>query len=111
MAISHIGVLTNIESTHSQRHTSPLKFYEYIGSGLKVLATDALTHKSLPYQDSVYFFDLNNFESFKNSISLAIDNITKNESLNYEKSTIDFRVKAIIKFISARPEGLEPSTP
>tara|TARA_B100001564_G_scaffold359314_1_gene380607 strand:+ start:94 stop:1221 length:1128 start_codon:yes stop_codon:yes gene_type:complete len=111
MAISHIGVLTNIESTHSQRHTSPLKFYEYIGSGLKVLATDALAHKSLPYQDSLYFFDLNNIDSFKNSINLAIENISKNEPLNYEKSTIDFRVKAIIKFISARPEGLEPSTP
>ena len=111
MGVSHIGILSNIESTHSQRHTSPLKYFEYIGSGLKVLATDSLVHKSLPFQNSIYFFSLKDSESFKNSINLAISNISNNDYIDFEKSTIDYRVKEIINLIFARPEGLEPSTP
>ncbi len=111
LAISHIGILTNIESTHSERHTSPLKYYEYIGSGLKVLATDAPTHRSLPYQNSLHFFNLHDIESFKTSIYSAIVNIQDNDDSNLEKSTIEYRVQEIIKLMTARPEGLEPSTP
>ena len=33
------------------------------------------------------------------------------ENINLQKLTIDYRTKQIIKLITARPEGLEPSTP
>ena len=111
LAISHLGLLTNVKSTHSQRHTSPLKYYEYLGSGLKVLATEAPAHRSLPYQNLLYFFDLENINSFEKAINLAIGEISKKENINFEKLTIDYRIKQIIKFMLARPEGLEPSTP
>ena len=111
LATSHLGILTNENSTHSQRHTSPLKFYEYLGSGLKVLATDAPAHRSLPYQNQLYYFNLEDINSFEMSINLAIDEIHKKYNINLQKLTIDYRAKQIIKLISARPEGLEPSTP
>ena len=111
LAISHLGLLTNVKSTHSQRHTSPLKYYEYLGSGLKVLATEAPAHRSLPYQNLLYFFDLENINSFEKAINLAIGEISKKENINFEKLTIDYRIKQIIEFMLARPEGLEPSTP
>ena len=111
LAISHLGLLTNVKSTHSQRHTSPLKYYEYLGSGLKVLATEAPAHRSLPYQNLLYFFDLEDINSFEKAINLAIGEISKKENINFEKLTIDYRIKQIIEFMLARPEGLEPSTP
>ena len=111
IAISHLGLLTNIKSTHSQRHTSPLKYFEYLGSGLKVLATEAPAHRSLPYQNLLYFFDLEDINSFEKAINLAIDEISKKEDINFEKLTIDYRIKKIIELMLARPEGLEPSTP
>ena len=111
LATSHIGILTNEKSTHSQRHTSPLKYFEYLGSGLKVLATDAPAHRSLPHQNQLYFFNLEDINSFKMSINLAIDEISKKDNINLQKLTIDYRTKQIIKLIFARPEGLEPSTP
>ena len=36
--------------------TSPLKYFEYIASGLKVVAIDNPTHRNLPYQDKIEFF-------------------------------------------------------
>ena len=111
LAISHLGLLTNVKSTHSQRHTSPLKYYEYLGSGLKVLATEAPAHRTLPYQNSLYFFDLEDMNSFEKAINLAIGEISKKDNNNLGKLTIDYRIKKIIEFMLARPEGLEPSTP
>ena len=111
LAISHLGLLTNVKSTHSQRHTSPLKYYEYLGSGLKVLATEAPAHRSLPYQNLLYFFDLEDINSFEKAINLAIGEISKKENINLQKLSIDYRIKQIIEFMLARPEGLEPSTP
>ena len=111
LAASHIGILTNEKSRHSQRHTSPLKYFEYLGSGLKVLATDAPAHRSLPHQNQLHFFNLEDINSFEMSINLAIDEILKKDNINLQKLTIDHRTKQIIKLIFARPEGLEPSTP
>tara|TARA_B100000900_G_scaffold10449_1_gene8582 strand:+ start:77 stop:1204 length:1128 start_codon:yes stop_codon:yes gene_type:complete len=111
LAISHLGLLTNVKSTHSQRHTSPLKYYEYLGSGLKVLATEAPAHRTLPHQNLLYFFDLEDINSFEKSINSAIGEISKKDNTNLEKLTIDYRIKKIIEFMLARPEGLEPSTP
>ena len=111
LAISHLGLLTNVKSTHSQRHTSPLKYYEYLGSGLKVLATEAPAHRSLPYQNLLYFFNLEDINSFEKAINSAIGEISKKDKTNIEKLTIDYRIKKIIEFMLARPEGFEPSTP
>lgn len=111
LAISHLGLLTNVKSTHSQRHTSPLKYYEYLGSGLKVLATESPAHRTLPYQNLVYFFDLEDINSFEKAINLAVSEISKKDNTNLGKLTIDYRIKKIIEFMLARPEGLEPSTP
>ena len=81
---SHVGILTNVDSTHAQRHTSPVKYYEYLGSGMNVIATDSLAHRELPFQSSIDYFDLENKESFLNALNTALkklnDNIQKDFS-------------------------------
>ena len=52
-----MGLLVNNDSIHATKFTSPLKFFEYVATGLKVIATDNKAHKLLPYQESINFFD------------------------------------------------------
>ena len=111
LASSHIGILTNVESDHSQRHTSPVKYYEYLGSGMNVVATNSLAHKELPIQNSIFYFDLDEKISFTKALNDAIENIDNNKSHDVHQLTLKYRMNKVIDFIKARPEGLEPSTP
>ena len=108
---AHIGILSNIESTHAQRHTSPVKYYEYLGSGMNVVATNSLAHKELPIQNSIFYFDLDEKISFTKALNDAIENIDNNKSHDVHQLTLKYRMNKVIDFIKARPEGLEPSTP
>ena len=108
---AHIGILSNIESTHAQRHTSPVKYYEYLGSGMNVVATNSLAHKELPIQNSIFYFDLDEKISFTKALNDAIENIDNSKSPDVHQLTLKYRMNRVIDFIKARPEGLEPSTP
>ena len=45
---SKVGILINSEdNTHSTRHTSPLKYYEYLKGNLKVVASDFPSHRTV----------------------------------------------------------------
>ena len=57
---NHISKLDfdNNDSEHANKFTSPLKYFEYIASGLKVVAIDNPTHRNLPYQDKIEFSHL-----------------------------------------------------
>ena len=108
---AHVGIMSNTESMHAQRHTSPVKYYEYLGSGMVVVATDSLAHKQLPYQNQIYYFNLENKISFLNALEKAIEHKEEDKPSNVENLSLEYRMKNVIEFITARPEGLEPSTP
>ena len=106
---SKVGILINSEdNTHSTRHTSPLKYYEYLKGNLKVVASDFPSHRSLSFAENIYFFNSLDLESFINSIEEAFRD---NKENNFELGELSFnsRAKEILAFF-ARPEGFEPPT-
>ena len=106
---AQFGILINEGSdTHSLLHTSPLKYFEYLRSEVKVVAVDFPAHRELPFSKNISFFDESSKESFISSIIDAQKFIPLDEVL-YKKFSIEERIKRIIPFI-ARPEGLEPPT-
>ena len=106
---SCVGVLINTSSNrHSTHHTSPLKFFEYLRSGLNVVAVDFPSHRNLPFSEQIYFFKERDSEGLIRAILKASE-----EALNtygdLDKHSYEERTNAILQFI-ARPEGLEPPT-
>lgn len=108
MRTGEIGILINIEDSNSTFYTSPIKYFEYIKGGLKVVAVDFASHRNLPFKDNIYFFQNNNLESLIENIILASKSsfIKNNLISNY---SYDNRVNNIVSYL-ARLEGLEPPT-
>mgnify|MGYP001302329233 CR=1 FL=1 len=96
---SDIGLLINSsKNLHSTKYTSPLKYFEYLFGGLKILAVDFESHHDLPYAENIHFFQQNNKESFLN----ALKNINQGQTINNKnlfKITLEFRIKQIITFM------------
>ena len=91
-----VGLLINSdENQHSTKYTSPLKYFEYLYGGLFVIASDYPSHRSLPFNKMISFFNLKD----KNSLSNALRNLPNIDSeKNYLKEiTVDKRVKKIIE--------------
>lgn len=100
MINSDIGILTNSDKNqHSFRHTSPLKYFEYLYAGLKVVALDFPSHKKLPFSKNISFYKVGDVDSFKLAILKSSKSriIPPEELLEY---SLDRRVKNILKFIS-----------
>ena len=94
-----IGLLINSnENQHSTKYTSPLKYFEYLYGGLNVIASDYPSHRTLPFNKMISFFNLND----KNSLSNALSNLPNiNSDKNYlSEITVDKRVKKIIELIN-----------
>ena len=111
LSSSHIGIMCNTDSRHAERHTSPVKYFEYLGSGMTVIATNSLAHKQLPLQDQIYYFDLESKNSFLIALEKALKHKVENKLPSIDSLTLEHRMKKLVKFINARSEGLEPSTP
>ena len=91
-----IGLLINSdENQHSTEYTSPLKYFEYLYGGLLVIASDYPSHRSLPFNEMISFFNLKD----KNSLSNALRNLPNNGSEKdyLEEITVDKRAKKIIE--------------
>ena len=98
---SSIGILINSSiNKHSVNYTSPLKYFEYLYGGLKVVGVNFPAHKNLPFGDKIFLFNENNIEDFTNALELASKS-SFDESLNLNQITLDSRVKKIIKFINS----------
>jgi glycosyltransferase involved in cell wall biosynthesis len=94
-----IGLLINSsENQHSTEYTSPLKYFEYLYGGLNVIASDFPSHRTLPYNKMISFFNLED----KNSLTNALQNLPNiNSDKNYlTEITVDKRVKKIIELIN-----------
>ena len=104
-----VGILINSSNDkHSKFHTSPVKYFEYIRSGLKVMAIDFEAHRALPYSNLIYFFKEGDTLEFIQKLKEA----NNNKSVMY-KNVDQYSYGKRIEYINklfARLEGLEPPT-
>ena len=100
------GLLINTsDNDHSYLYTSPLKYFEYLYSGLYVIAVDFPSHRTLPINEKVSFFENGNKESFINSLK----NSKRNEPLSKDQlhiTSLNWRAEKLIKFIFSTPGGI-----
>ena len=100
------GLLINTsDNDHSYLYTSPLKYFEYLYSGLYVIAVDFPSHRTLPFNEKVSFFENGNKESFINSLK----NSKKSESLSKDQlyiTSLNWRAEKLINFIFSTPGGI-----
>ncbi len=106
---SEIGLLINeSKDSHSLKHTSPIKYYEYLRGGLKVLAVDFPSHRNLPMGQNNFYFNENNTEDFIEKLLTA-----SKAKYVYNSNLKDYsymaRLKKLLNHL-ARLEGLEPPT-
>ena len=97
---SEIGILINSSNNlHSYEYTSPLKYFEYIYGELGIVAVNFPSHKSLPFQENISFFEENNVESFVEAIqnTVRIKHISKSD---LEKITLTHRAEKINQLFS-----------
>ena len=95
---SQFGLLINSsKNEHSVRYTSPLKYFEYIYGGLKVLAVDFDSHRNLPFSDNIEFFDENNEESFIKSLNLLEKKLE--DKIDFSSISLENRVNKLLNFI------------
>ena len=108
---AEIGLLINSsENEHSFKYTSPLKYFEYLYSQLKILAIDFPAHRQLPFANNIQMFEEGDSEGFQTSLenSLSINPISIDE---LDAITLENRAKKICEFFNfARLEGFEPPT-
>ena len=72
-ANSNIGILINSSSNqHSYKYTSPLKYFEYLYMGLKVIGVDFPSHRALPKSSEINFFQENDTSSFEAAVKQAL---------------------------------------
>ena len=106
---SSIGILINSnDNDHSVYFTSPLKYFEYLRGGLKVIAVDFPAHRELPFNELITFFEENNIDDFEKSLKNLSFSKTMN-SVDFNKISLQSRASRIIDFV-ARLEGVEPPT-
>ena len=100
--------MINSSTIHSVYFTSPLKYFEYLRAGLKVIAVDFPAHRDLPFDNLITFFKEDDIDDFEESLKTSF---AKNEmNLNeFHKISLKTRTDVIIEFI-ARLEGVEPPT-
>ena len=96
---SNIGLLVNSSTnSHSFKHTSPLKYFEFLYGELCIVAVDFPSHRSLPFSHNISFFQENDQEGF---IQALVETIDK-EALKRDQLqiiTLNERVNTILNFI------------
>ena len=106
LSLAKFGLLTNSpDNDHSYLYTSPLKYFEYLHSGLSIIAVDFPSHRSLPISEKISFFENGSKDDFINSLK----KYKKNESLSKDQlyiTSLDYRAKQLIKFIISTPGGI-----
>ena len=95
---ARVGILINDkDDEHSYLHSSPLKYFEYLASNLKVVASDFPAHRELPYSENIIFFNQNNLESFSNALEQSL--VQESKIIDLNKISLDYRIKKILEFI------------
>ena len=104
--MAKFGLLTNSpDNDHSYFYTSPLKYFEYLHSGLSIIAVDFPSHRSLPISEKISFFENGSKDDFIN----ILKKYKKSEPLSKDQlyiTSLDYRAKQLIKFIISTPGGI-----
>jgi len=95
---SSVGLLINAPDKHSKYFTSPLKYFEYLAARLSVIAIDFPSHRVLPSQENVFYFE-NNKDSLIEAVKEACNSEFKEFDL--EEISLDTRAKKIIKLFES----------
>ena len=99
-ANSKIGILINSSSNqHSYKYTSPLKYFEYIYMGLNVIGIDFPSHRALPRNNEINFFQENDASSFEAAVKQALEKNPKG-NVNREDLSLNTRAKKIISLFN-----------
>jgi len=94
---AEVGLLINSDKNfHSTKYTSPIKYFEYLGAGLKVLAVDFDSHRKLPFAENIVYFRNNDFLSFKKALNI-ITNLENKSLINRDMVSLENRVNKILK--------------
>ena len=105
---SEIGILINPDDEHSNKYTSPIKYFEYERGRVKTCSSNVPAHRNLPIQDNIYYFEKDDLESFIISILKASKNsFIPNKKIS--EFSYESRVQKLMNSL-ARLEGLEPPT-
>tara|TARA_Y100001970_G_C14079888_1_gene774099 strand:- start:82 stop:1182 length:1101 start_codon:yes stop_codon:yes gene_type:complete len=97
LSTAKVGLLINNTSRHADLYTSPLKYFEYLASGLNVVATDLNSHRNLPLSDEIDFYQPNDVNSFYLALKNALNK--KNQiPLTIRDYSIEKRVNKILNF-------------
>ena len=89
--------MINNTSRHADLYTSPLKYFEYLASGLNVVATDLNSHRNLPLSDEIDFYHPNDINSFYLALKNALNK--KNQTpLMIRDYSIEKRINKILDF-------------
>jgi len=92
------GLLINAPDKHSKYFTSPLKYFEYLAASLSVVAIDFPSHRVLPNQENIFYFD-NNEDSLIKAVKEACSSDFKETDL--KEISLDNRAKKIIKLFES----------
>ena len=99
-ANSKIGILINSSSNqHSYKYTSPLKYFEYIFMGLNVIGIDFPSHRTLPRNNEINFFQEDDASSFEVAVKKALEENPKRD-FDREDLSLDTRAKKIISLLN-----------
>ena len=91
---STVGLLINAPDKHSKYFTSPLKYFEYLAASLSVVAIDFPSHRVLPNQENIFYFD-NNEDSLIKAVIEACNSGFK--EIDLKEISLDNRAKKIIE--------------
>ena len=100
------GLMINTpDNDHSYLYTSPLKYFEYLHSGLSIIAVDYPSHRSLPLNEKISFFEDGNKIDFINSLKVSRDNkpLSEKEQL---LTSLENRAEQLIEYIFSTPGGI-----
>ena len=98
IAKAEIGIMINSsKNKHSLLYTSPLKYFEYLASELKIIAVDFPAHRDLPYSESILFFKEDNLNTLIECFNSS--ETAKNIVINKEEISLNKRAREILKFI------------
>ena len=96
---SDIGLLiNNSDDHHAKYYSSPLKYFEYLGSGLNVLAVNLPAHENLPFSEHISFFEEDDIDSFIKAV-IEIKKFPSEEKIRLEEFSSTNRAKSIVNFI------------
>jgi len=95
---SSVGLLINAPDKHSKYFTSPLKYFEYLAANLRVVAVDFPSHRLLPNQENIFYFD-NNEDSLIKAVKEACSSDFK--EIDLKEISLDNRAKKIIKLFES----------